>query len=69
LKAFLGKAVADLGVVSAVLASIGAQLGLYKALVNGPLPAAELAAKSAMNGPADLTGAYSIQSNRGIWEA
>ena len=50
LNAFLGKAVADLGAsVSAVLVSIGDELGLYKALANGPLTAAELATKTATN--------------------
>jgi SAM-dependent methyltransferase len=49
LNAFLGKAVADLGAaVSAVLVSIGDDLGFYKALAE-PLTAAELAAKTATN--------------------
>ena len=47
LNAFLGKAVGDLGAaVSAVLVSIGDELGLYKALASGPLTASELAAKT-----------------------
>lgn len=44
LNAFLGKAVGDLGAaVSAVLVSIGDELGFYKALARRPLTAAELA--------------------------
>ena len=44
LNAFLGKAVGDLGAaVSAVLVSIGDELGFYQALKAGPLTAAELA--------------------------
>jgi 2-polyprenyl-3-methyl-5-hydroxy-6-metoxy-1,4-benzoquinol methylase len=47
LNAFLGKAVGDLGAaVSAVLVSIGDELGLYKALAAGPMTAQELAAKT-----------------------
>jgi SAM-dependent methyltransferase len=47
LNAFLGKAVGDLGAaVSAVLVSIGDELGFYKALAAGPLTARELAAKA-----------------------
>ena len=50
LNAFLGKAVGDLGAaVSAVLVSIGDELGFYKALAAGPLTARELAAKTATN--------------------
>jgi 2-polyprenyl-3-methyl-5-hydroxy-6-metoxy-1,4-benzoquinol methylase len=50
LNAFLGKAVGDLGAaVSAVLVSIGDELGLYKALAAGPLTARELAAKTNTN--------------------
>jgi 2-polyprenyl-3-methyl-5-hydroxy-6-metoxy-1,4-benzoquinol methylase len=50
LNAFLGKAVGDLGAaVSAVLVSIGDELGLYKALAAGPLTAGQLAAKAAAN--------------------
>ena len=50
LNAFLGKAVGDLGAaVSAVLVSIGDELGLYKALATGPLTARELAAKAGAN--------------------
>src|SRR4029450_8459950 len=47
LNAFLGKAVGDLGAaVSAVLISIGDELGFYKALAAGPLTAKELSAKA-----------------------
>lgn len=47
LNAFLGKAVGDLGAaVSAVLVSIGDELGFYKALAAGPMTAGELAAKT-----------------------
>ena len=47
LHAFLGKAVGDLGAaVSAVLVSIGDELGFYKALTDGPLTAGELAART-----------------------
>ena len=47
LNEFLGKAVGDLGAaVSAVLVSIGDELGLYKALASGPLTASELGAKT-----------------------
>ena len=47
MNAFLGKAVGDLGAaVSAVLVSIGDELGFYKALATGPLTARELAAKT-----------------------
>src|SRR5687768_6080522 len=47
LNAFLGKAVGDLGAaISAVLVSIGDELGLYKALAAGPMTATELAAKT-----------------------
>jgi 2-polyprenyl-3-methyl-5-hydroxy-6-metoxy-1,4-benzoquinol methylase len=47
LNAFLGKAVGDLGAaVSAVLISIGDELGFYKALAGGPLTANELSAKA-----------------------
>ena len=50
LNAFLGKAVGDLGAaVSAVLVSIGDELGFYKALAAGPLTAGELAARSGTN--------------------
>lgn len=50
LNAFLGKAVGDLGAaVSAVLVSIGDELGFYKALKGGPLTAAELANKTGTN--------------------
>ncbi len=47
LNAFLGKAVGDLGAaMSAVLMSIGDELGYYKALATGPLTPAELAART-----------------------
>ena len=50
LNAFLGKAVGDLGAaVSAVLVSIGDELGLYKALAKGPMTAAQLAAATSTN--------------------
>ena len=50
LNAFLGKAVGDLGAaVSAVLVSIGDELGFYKALAGGALTAAELASKTKTN--------------------
>src|SRR5688572_872691 len=47
LNAFLGKAVGDLGAaISAVLVSIGDELGFYKALAGGPLTARELAERT-----------------------
>jgi 2-polyprenyl-3-methyl-5-hydroxy-6-metoxy-1,4-benzoquinol methylase len=47
LNAFLEKAVADLGAaVSAVLMSVGDELGFYKALAAAPMTAAELAART-----------------------
>jgi 2-polyprenyl-3-methyl-5-hydroxy-6-metoxy-1,4-benzoquinol methylase len=50
LNAFLGKAVGDLGAaVSAVLVSIGDELGFYKALATGPLTAPELSARTGTN--------------------
>ena len=50
LNEFLGKAVGDLGAaVSAVLVSIGDELGFYKALAAGPLTVRELAAKTGTN--------------------
>ena len=50
LNVFLGKAVADLGAaVSAVLVSIGDELGLYKALRAASLTASELAAQTGTN--------------------
>jgi 2-polyprenyl-3-methyl-5-hydroxy-6-metoxy-1,4-benzoquinol methylase len=50
LNVFLGKAVSDLGAaVSAVLVSIGDELGFYKQLAIGPLTANELAAKTGTN--------------------
>jgi len=48
LNAFLGKAVGDLGAaISAVLVSLGDELGLYRALAPGPLTSAELASRTA----------------------
>lgn len=50
LNAFLGKAVGDLGAaVSAVLVSIGDELGLYKALAAGRATARELAVRTGTN--------------------
>lgn len=50
LNSFLGKAVGDLGAaVSAVLVSIGDELGFYKALAAGPLTPADLAARTGTN--------------------
>lgn len=50
LNAFLGKAVGDLGAaLSAVLVSIGDELGLYRALAKGPLSAGELAERTGTN--------------------
>jgi 2-polyprenyl-3-methyl-5-hydroxy-6-metoxy-1,4-benzoquinol methylase len=50
LNAFLGKAVGDLGAaVSAVLVSIGDELGLYKALAQTPMNAAQLARATSTN--------------------
>lgn len=50
LNAFLGKAVGDLGAaLSAVLISIGDELGLYRALAKERLTAAELAARTGTN--------------------
>jgi len=47
LNAFLGRAVGDLGAaVSAVLMSLGDELGLYRALAEGPLTSTELAART-----------------------
>ncbi|HTZ75335.1 MAG TPA: class I SAM-dependent methyltransferase [Candidatus Aquilonibacter sp.] len=47
LNAFIGQFVADLGAsVHTGMVVIGEKLGLYKALANGPLTAAELAAKT-----------------------
>ncbi|HZM35373.1 MAG TPA: methyltransferase domain-containing protein [Burkholderiales bacterium] len=47
LNAFLGKAVGDLGAaISAVLLSLGDELGLYKALAKGPLTPKELAERT-----------------------
>jgi SAM-dependent methyltransferase len=47
LNAFLGKAVGDLGAaISAVLISIGDELGLYREMASGPLTAAELAGRT-----------------------
>jgi 2-polyprenyl-3-methyl-5-hydroxy-6-metoxy-1,4-benzoquinol methylase len=50
LNAFLGQAVSDLGAaVSAVLVSLGDELGLYKALAVKPLTATELADRTGTN--------------------
>ena len=50
LNTFLGKAVADLGAaMSAVLISIGDELGFYKALAKEPLSPAELAQRTGTN--------------------
>lgn len=50
LNAFLGMSVQDLGAaVSAVLVSIGDELGLYKALAAEPLTARELASRTGIN--------------------
>jgi 2-polyprenyl-3-methyl-5-hydroxy-6-metoxy-1,4-benzoquinol methylase len=50
LNEFLGKAVSDLGAaISAVLVSIGDELGLYKALAVGPMTAGELADATGTN--------------------
>ena len=50
LHAFLGKAVGDLGAaVSAVLVSIGDELGFYKTLAGGPMTAEDLAARTNTN--------------------
>src|SRR5918995_4296684 len=50
LHAFLGKAVGDLGAaVSAVLVSIGDELGFYKALAGGALTAEQLAERTGTN--------------------
>ena len=47
LNAFLGKAVGDLGAaLSAVLIALGDELGLYRALAEGPLTSAELASRT-----------------------
>jgi SAM-dependent methyltransferase len=50
LNAFLGKAVGDLGAVfSAMLVSLGDELGLYKALARESLTSAQLAARTGTN--------------------
>jgi SAM-dependent methyltransferase len=50
LNAFLGKAIGDLGAAfSAVLISLGDELGLYRELAKGALTAAELAARTNTN--------------------
>lgn len=50
LNAFIGKAVGDLGAaMSAVLVSIGDELGLYKALAREPLTPEELASRTNTN--------------------
>src|ERR1700752_4972286 len=50
LHAFLGKAVGDLGAaVSAVLISLGDELGLYRELAQGPMTSMELARRTGTN--------------------
>ena len=50
LNAFLGKAVGDLGAsISAVLMLIGDELGLYKAIAEGPTTSTELAERTGTN--------------------
>ena len=50
MQAFLGKAVGDLGAaMSAVLMLVGDELGLYRALADGPQSSDELAAKTGTN--------------------
>jgi 2-polyprenyl-3-methyl-5-hydroxy-6-metoxy-1,4-benzoquinol methylase len=50
LNAFLGKAVGDLGAaMSAVLISLGDELGLYRELAKGPLTSMELATRTGTN--------------------
>jgi len=50
LNTFLGKAVGDLGAaVSAVLVSIGDELGFYKELAVAPATASDLAARTGTN--------------------
>ena len=50
LNAFLGKAVGDLGAaLSAVLISLGDELGLYRELAKGPLTSMELASRTGTN--------------------
>lgn len=50
LHAFLGKAVGDLGAaMSAVLISLGDELGLYRELAKGPLTSVELADRTGTN--------------------
>jgi SAM-dependent methyltransferase len=50
LNAFLGKAVGDLGAaISAVLISLGDELGLYRELAQGPLTATQLAERTGTN--------------------
>jgi SAM-dependent methyltransferase len=50
LHAFLGKAVGDLGAaLSAVLISLGDELGLYRELAKGPLTSTELATRTGTN--------------------
>src|SRR5215475_5108435 len=50
LNAFLGKAVGDLGAaMSAVLISLGDELGLYRELAKGPLTSLELATRTGTN--------------------
>ncbi|MDB6012056.1 MAG: SAM-dependent methyltransferase [Gammaproteobacteria bacterium] len=50
LNAFLGKAIGDLGAaLSAVLISLGDELGLYRELAKGPLTSLELATRTGTN--------------------
>ena len=50
LNTFLGKAVGDLGAaLSAVLISLGDELGLYRELAKGPLTSSELATRTGTN--------------------
>jgi 2-polyprenyl-3-methyl-5-hydroxy-6-metoxy-1,4-benzoquinol methylase len=50
LNAFLGKAVGDLGAaMSAVLLSLGDELGLYREMAKGPLTSTELAKRTGTN--------------------
>jgi len=50
LNAFLGKAVVDLGAaMSAVLLSLGDELGLYREMAKGPLTSTELAKRTGTN--------------------
>jgi hypothetical protein len=46
LNAFIGQFVTDLGAVHTGMVVIGEKLGLYKALADGPMSSAQLAAKT-----------------------